>query len=72
MVGLPSGRVGGIVVGMRSAEEVRRNVGSFGAAAPVEVFADLRDEGLLDPRAVVGTRRVRTVAARGGKSPADI
>jgi D-threo-aldose 1-dehydrogenase len=42
--------VAGIVVGMRSAGEVRRNTASFGAAVPVEVWADLRAEGLLDER----------------------
>ncbi|MEV0112908.1 aldo/keto reductase [Streptomyces sp. NPDC050844] len=46
--------VAGIVVGMRSADEVRRNVAAFGAAIPDQVWADLRAEGLLDERAPVG------------------
>jgi D-threo-aldose 1-dehydrogenase len=45
--------VAGIVVGMRSAEEARRNVESFGAAVPAQVWAGLRGEGLLDERAPV-------------------
>lgn len=43
--------VAGIVVGMRSAEEVRHNVASFGADIPEQVWADLLSEGLLDERA---------------------
>jgi D-threo-aldose 1-dehydrogenase len=43
--------VAGIVVGMRSAEEARRNVESFGVDVPAQVWADLRREGLLDERA---------------------
>lgn len=45
--------VAGVVVGMRSAEEVRRNVASFRADVPAQVWADLRGEGLLDERAPV-------------------
>jgi D-threo-aldose 1-dehydrogenase len=45
--------VAGVVVGMRSAEEVRRNVASFEAAVPAQVWGDLRGEGLLDERAPV-------------------
>lgn len=45
--------VAGIVVGMRSAAEVRHNVELFGAGVPAQVWADLRDEGLLDERAPV-------------------
>jgi D-threo-aldose 1-dehydrogenase len=47
--------VAGIVVGMRSAAEVRRNVELFGAGVPAEVWADLRGEGLLDERAPVSS-----------------
>jgi D-threo-aldose 1-dehydrogenase len=43
--------VAGIVVGMRSAEEVRRNVESFAADIPPGLWSDLRDEGLIDERA---------------------
>ena len=43
--------VTGVVVGMRSAEEVRRNVASFGADVPAALWADLRAAGLLDERA---------------------
>lgn len=39
--------VAGIVVGMRSAEEVRRNVASFAVDVPAAVWMSLRDEGLL-------------------------
>jgi D-threo-aldose 1-dehydrogenase len=47
--------IAGIVVGMRSAEEARRNVESFQADVPAQVWADLRHEGLLDERAPVTT-----------------
>ncbi|MBF8187202.1 aldo/keto reductase [Nonomuraea sp. K274] len=42
--------VAGVVVGMRSAEEVRRNVSAFGVRIPEQLWADLRGEGLLDAR----------------------
>ncbi|MDT7726164.1 MAG: D-threo-aldose 1-dehydrogenase [Actinomycetota bacterium] len=45
--------VAGIVVGMRSAEEARRNVEAFGSDVPAQVWADLSGEGLLDERAPV-------------------
>ncbi|MDH6220794.1 aldo/keto reductase [Streptomyces pseudovenezuelae] len=45
--------VAGIAVGMRSADEVRRNVAAFGAEIPGQVWDDLRGEGLLDERAPV-------------------
>ncbi|WP_327358212.1 aldo/keto reductase [Streptomyces sp. NBC_01304] len=45
--------VAGIVVGMRTADEVRRNVAAFGAPVPDGVWDDLRGEGLLDERAPV-------------------
>ncbi len=44
--------VAAVVLGMRSAEEVRRNVAAFGAVPP-QVWSDLRGEGLLDERAPV-------------------
>lgn len=40
---------------MRSAGEVRRNIESFQAAVPAQVWADLRGEGLLDERAPVSS-----------------
>ncbi|WBB58636.1 aldo/keto reductase [Streptomyces sp. WMMC500] len=43
--------VAGVVVGMRSADEVRRNLAAFGAEIPAQVWADLRTAGLLDERA---------------------
>lgn len=43
--------VAGIVVGMRSPEEVRHDVAAFNATVPHQVWADLRGEGLLDERA---------------------
>ncbi|MFW5418232.1 aldo/keto reductase [Nocardiopsis sp. CNT-189] len=46
--------VAGIVVGMRSAEEVRRNLEAFGAGVPAGVWSDLRAEGLIDERAPLG------------------
>ena len=49
--------VTGVVIGMRSAEEVRRNVASFGTAVPVALWADLRAAGLLDERAPAGYSR---------------
>ncbi|MER5903542.1 aldo/keto reductase [Streptomyces mirabilis] len=45
--------VSGIVVGMRTADEVRRNMAAFGAEIPAQVWDDLRSEGLLDERAPV-------------------
>ncbi|RSN52532.1 aldo/keto reductase [Amycolatopsis sp. WAC 04182] len=39
--------VAGIAVGMRSAEEVRRNVESFAAEVPAQVWVDLRAAGLI-------------------------
>jgi D-threo-aldose 1-dehydrogenase len=47
--------VAGIVVGMRSADEVRRNAESLAAGVPAQVWADLRGEGLLDERAPVSS-----------------
>ena len=44
----------GIVVGIRSAAEARRNAEAFAAPIPAQVWADLRGEGLLDERAPVG------------------
>jgi D-threo-aldose 1-dehydrogenase len=46
--------VAGIVLGMRSPEEVRHNVASFQADIPERLWADLREAGLLDERAPVG------------------
>jgi D-threo-aldose 1-dehydrogenase len=43
----------GIVVGMRSAAEARRNAEAFAAPIPAQVWADLRGAGLLDERAPV-------------------
>ncbi|MFD5074059.1 aldo/keto reductase [Streptomyces sp. NPDC058371] len=51
--------VAGIVVGMRSAEEVRRNVEALEADVPARLWDDLRGEGLLDERAPVGTEGAR-------------
>lgn len=45
--------VSGIVVGMRTADEVHRNMAAFGAEIPAQVWDDLRSEGLLDERAPV-------------------
>ncbi|MER5512983.1 aldo/keto reductase [Streptomyces sp. NPDC002766] len=45
--------VSGIVVGMRTAEEVHRNVAAFATEFPDQVWDDLRGEGLLDERAPV-------------------
>ena len=42
--------VAGVVVGMRSAEEVRQNVAGFSSGVPVRLWHDLRGEGLLDDR----------------------
>ncbi|MQY34449.1 D-threo-aldose 1-dehydrogenase [Streptomyces sp. RB17] len=46
--------VAGIVVGMRSPEEVRDNISAFQAVVPDQVWADLVAAGLLDERAPVG------------------
>ncbi|MDT0345118.1 aldo/keto reductase [Streptomyces litchfieldiae] len=42
--------VAGIVVGMRTAGEVRGNVEAFGVGVPAGLWDDLVAEGLLDPR----------------------
>jgi D-threo-aldose 1-dehydrogenase len=42
--------VAGIVVGMRSAPEVRANVDLFTAGVPTQLWSDLRSQGLLDER----------------------
>ncbi|MBE1577887.1 aldo/keto reductase [Amycolatopsis roodepoortensis] len=44
--------VAGIAVGMRSAEEARRNVESFAAEVPAQVWADLRAAGLIRSTAI--------------------
>ncbi|GAA1075516.1 aldo/keto reductase [Nocardiopsis composta] len=46
--------VAGIVVGMRSAGEVRRDLEAFRAGVPAGVWSDLRAEGLIDGRAPLG------------------
>ncbi|TDC15369.1 aldo/keto reductase [Streptomyces sp. 8K308] len=43
--------VAGIVVGVRSPEEVRRNAALFAADVPDALWDDLRTEGLIDERA---------------------
>jgi D-threo-aldose 1-dehydrogenase len=45
--------VAGIVVGMRSAQEVRENVDCFTAEVPAQLWTDLRSQGLLDDRVPV-------------------
>jgi D-threo-aldose 1-dehydrogenase len=45
--------VAGIVVGMRSAQEVRANVDLFTAGVPAQLWSDLRSHGLLDERVPV-------------------
>ena len=45
--------VAGIVVGMRSAVEVRENVDLFIAGVPAELWSDLRSQRLLDDRVPV-------------------
>ncbi|MET7476644.1 aldo/keto reductase [Streptomyces sp. NPDC005648] len=49
--------VTGIVVGMRSADEVRRNVAAFEAGIPARLWSDLRGEDLLDERVPIGAAR---------------
>ncbi|MFH8484813.1 aldo/keto reductase [Streptomyces longisporoflavus] len=46
--------VAGIVVGMRTAEEVRRNIAAFEADVPAQLWSDLHGQGLLDERAPTG------------------
>jgi D-threo-aldose 1-dehydrogenase len=45
--------VAGIVVGMRSAEEVHADLAAFAKEIPEQLWSDLSAEGLLDPRAAV-------------------
>ena len=42
--------VTGVVLGIRSAEEVRQNVNSFATPVPAQLWSDLCAEGLLDER----------------------
>jgi D-threo-aldose 1-dehydrogenase len=44
--------VASVVLGMRSPAEVRANLALQARPVPQELWADLRDAGLLDPRAV--------------------
>jgi D-threo-aldose 1-dehydrogenase len=44
--------VAAVVLGMRSAAEVRDNLALQGRTVPAALWTDLRDAGLLDPRAV--------------------
>ena len=53
--------VAGIVVGMRTEDEVRRNVTAFGPDIPARLWDDLRGEGLLDERAPTPTARANPV-----------
>ncbi len=68
--GLPAAPpvVAGIVVGMRSAEEARRNAEAFGAHIPAQVWADLRAEG-LSTSACRWTRDRRRVMRQAASSP---
>jgi hypothetical protein len=43
--------VSSVVLGAVTAEEVRRNIAALGAPIPSALWTDLREEGLLDPRA---------------------
>ncbi|MEV0824897.1 hypothetical protein [Nonomuraea rubra] len=43
--------VAGVVAGMRSAEEVRRNLAAFARQVPEGLWSDLAAAGLLDERA---------------------
>jgi D-threo-aldose 1-dehydrogenase len=45
--------VAGIVVGMRSAEEVRQNLTAFATGVSAHLWNDLRSQGLLDERVPV-------------------
>ena len=45
--------VAGIVVSMRSAQEVQENVDLFRAEVPAQLWSDLRSEGLVDDRVPV-------------------
>ena len=46
--------VASVVVGCRSASEMRANLAHFAAEVPGELWARLRADGLLDERAPVG------------------
>ena len=45
--------VAGVVLGMRSAEEVLQDVDFFTAGVPAQLWRDLRADGLLDERVPV-------------------
>jgi hypothetical protein len=49
--------VTGVVLGMRSAEEVRQNVNSFATPVPAQLRSGLCDEGLLDERVPIPSYR---------------
>ncbi len=49
----------GVVLGMRSVEEVRQNAKFFAAGVPGQLWADLSAEGLLDARVAVTAQRDR-------------
>ncbi|MGP3916412.1 aldo/keto reductase [Nonomuraea sp. 10N515B] len=49
--------VAGIVVGMRSAEEVRRNLAAFIRQVPERLWTDLAATGLIDERVPQAARR---------------
>jgi D-threo-aldose 1-dehydrogenase len=51
-----------VLIGMRSPDEVASNLAGFGQPVPVELWAELKDEGLLAPE--VPTPAARTPAAR--------
>ncbi|MFJ1807005.1 MULTISPECIES: aldo/keto reductase [unclassified Streptomyces] len=49
--------VAGIVLGMRSPDEVRHNAAAFDTHIPEQLWSDLQEAGFLDERAPVGTPR---------------
>ena len=49
--------VAGVVLGMRSADEVRQNAAYFAAGIPAQLWSDLRAEELLDDRVPMSDQR---------------
>ena len=60
--------VTGVVLGMRSTEQVRQNVNSFARPVPAQLRSGLCDEGLLDERVPIPptAQRPRFPGAKAG------
>jgi D-threo-aldose 1-dehydrogenase len=57
--------VAGIVVGMRSADDVRRNLTAFAKPVPDSLWTDLAATGLVDERVPQEARRPTPLGSSG-------